>query len=691
MRQLGQKLLSGRRLVFPLLLSLAIWIALPVYFLHGSAATEPEAEIRLVAILTGIPATGNVNGNADYQTYQDGRRTLTVNVVNLHLNTATTTVDVVFQNATIGHITLNSQGSGQLVLDTAANQTVPTVAVNDSILIRSGNLTVLSGLFREVNNGTPTPTVTVTPTVTPTQTTPAVRLYAVLRSPSATPNSNASGGVAEYFMGPTGPTTLPIRTFKVTVSGSTLPNGTVLDVFVADVNVGHFTINNGAGVLDLRDGAAPIVHNGDSIVLKNGTTVVLAGVFSPNPPPPPPAPHPILFSARLNGQQEVPPVQTNGVGFGHVILNGAQTQIQVFLGAFNLSSNQTGASISGPALPGVNGPVIFDLGIMPNTNAGTTSMRTFPVTAAQVADLRAGKWYFNVRTVNNPTGEVRGQIRAATARADYDGDGRSDISVFRPNTGMWYALQSADGTFTSRGLGAAGNINVQGDYDGDGMTDVGVFDPADGTWRITESSTGITTAQSWGYGTDIPMVGDYDGDGRNDLAVYRASTGIWYLRRSSDKTMTAYVWGASSDRPVSGDFDGDGRTDIAVFRPPTGAWYILRSSDNGVTALGWGMNGDRPVSGDFDGDGRSDIAVFRPSNGAWYILASGSNTMLAYLFGTNGDLAVPGEFDEDSRTDIGVFRPSTGMWYILRSTDGTMLAQPFGASTDLPTPAAYTP
>jgi hypothetical protein len=494
-------------------------------------------------------------------------------------------------------------------------------------------------------------------------------------------------------MDPATPTTLPIRSLKVTVSGLNLPDGTVLDVLVATVNIGHFTITGGAGMVEFRDAAAPIVHIGDPIALKSGASDVLLGIFSSIPPPPTPTPHPILFSARLNGQQEVPPVTTNGVGFGQVVLNGTQTQIQVFLGAFGLSSNQTGSSISGPALPGANGAVIFDLGIMPTTNAGTTAMRTFAVTAAQVADLRAGKWYFNVRTVNNPTGEIRGQIRAAntTARADFDGDGRSDVSVFRPNTGMWYALQSSDGGFVSRGLGAVGNINVQGDYDGDGMTDIGVFDPADGTWRIMQSSTGITTVDPWGFGSDIPVVGDYDGDGRNDLAVYRASSGIWYIRRSSDNTMMAFTWGASADRPVSGDFDGDGRTDVAVFRPSTGAWYILRSSDMGVTALGWGMNGDRPVSGDFDGDGRSDIAVFRPANGAWYILASGSNSMLAYLFGTSGDMPVPGQFDEDGRTDIGVFRPSTGTWYILRSMDGSMLAQPFGASTDLPTPAAYAP
>jgi hypothetical protein len=187
MRHLGQKLRSNRRLVFPVIVVFAVWVALPVYFLHSKAATDPSTEVRLVAILMGMPANGSINGNAEYQTYPGGRRTLAVNVLNLHLNTASTTVDVIFGNATIGHIALNNQGSGQLVLDTAGNETVPVVAPNDPIAIRSGNSTVLSGLFREVDNGTPSPTAT--PTVTPTPGNGTVHLYAVLHSSNATPNT----------------------------------------------------------------------------------------------------------------------------------------------------------------------------------------------------------------------------------------------------------------------------------------------------------------------------------------------------------------------------------------------------------------------------------------------------------------------------------------------------------------------
>jgi hypothetical protein len=35
---------------------------------------------------------------------------------------------------------------------------------------------------------------------------------------------------------------------------------------------------------------------------------------------------------------------------------------------------------------------------------------TATLTADQVKDLLAGKWYFNVHTAQNPGGEIRGQI-----------------------------------------------------------------------------------------------------------------------------------------------------------------------------------------------------------------------------------------------------------------------------------------
>ena len=270
---------------------------------------------------------------------------------------------------------------------------------------------------------------------------------------------------------------------------------------------------------------------------------------------------------------------------------------------------------------------------------------------------------------------------------DFDGDRKSDISVFRPSTGSWYLLQSSNNSFLGQSFGISSDIITPADYDGDGKTDFAVFRSDNGTWYLQQSTNGFTAIQ-FGQNGDIPVPADYDGDGEADIAVYRPSAGSWYRLNSSNGQFVAVQFGTAEDKPTIGDFDGDGKADIAVFRPSTGSWYRLNSSNNQFFALQFGVAEDKPTPADYDGDGKTDIAVFRPSTGGWYRLNSSNGEFVAVGFGISEDRPVPADYDGDGKADVAVFRPSEGNWYLLRSTAG-FTAVRFGAGEDEPIPNAF--
>ncbi|MDM7922386.1 MAG: M36 family metallopeptidase [Pyrinomonadaceae bacterium] len=267
---------------------------------------------------------------------------------------------------------------------------------------------------------------------------------------------------------------------------------------------------------------------------------------------------------------------------------------------------------------------------------------------------------------------------------DFDGDGRTDISIYRPSAGEWWYLRSSDGGNYAVQFGSASDVIVPADYEGDRKTDMAFY--RDGEWFVMRSNDFTYYSFPFGVATDIPAPGDYDGDGKSDAAVFRPTTGEWFIQRSTGGVAISN-FGVSGDRPVPADYDGDGKTDIAIFRPNSGEWWLNRSTA-GVIAVTSGTATDMTVVGDYSGDGKADIAYFRPTTGEWYIIRTSDLSYYSVPFGAAGDIPAPGDYDGDSKIDPAVFRPSDTNWYVQRSTAGILIRQ-FGIASDKPVPSAY--
>lgn len=114
----------------------------------------------------------------------------------------------------------------------------------------------------------------------------------------------------------------------------------------------------------------------------------------------------ISLVAYLNGEEEVPEVETDAVGLAVIHYTVGQLAISINAQVTGLSSEITGAHLHA-GMPGENGPVILDLG---EIRDGNRISGTMDATIENLNALFSGNVYINVHTADNPGGEIRGQL-----------------------------------------------------------------------------------------------------------------------------------------------------------------------------------------------------------------------------------------------------------------------------------------
>lgn len=114
------------------------------------------------------------------------------------------------------------------------------------------------------------------------------------------------------------------------------------------------------------------------------------------------------FAAVLKGADEVPANDTTGQGHLVATLNTESKAFTYHATYSGLTGPATAAHFHGPAAAGVNAGVQIPIAAPASPISGQATL-----SEAQIADLKAGKWYFNVHTAAHQTGEIRGQVATA--------------------------------------------------------------------------------------------------------------------------------------------------------------------------------------------------------------------------------------------------------------------------------------
>jgi len=217
--------------------------------------------------------------------------------------------------------------------------------------------------------------------------------------------------------------------------------------------------------------------------------------------------------------------------------------------------------------------------LLPGSASGASVNGYFDGYGSSLGRFEAGRWLL-IRPDGSLVVRYWGQEGDVPVAADYNGDGRDDLAVWRPADSMWWILLENAGQQAEVKVlpwGEPGDIPVPEDYDGDGAADIAVFRPKTGTWYVVLSHGAVITA-SLNLPGLLPVPGDYFGEGRAAPAAWQGSGGLWYIGGGGSHRISVEQWGLAQDAPLRGDFNGDGVRSLACGARATGAFICARST-----------------------------------------------------------------------------------------------------------------
>ncbi|MBW8722611.1 MAG: CHRD domain-containing protein [Polaromonas sp.] len=114
----------------------------------------------------------------------------------------------------------------------------------------------------------------------------------------------------------------------------------------------------------------------------------------------------VPFTTQLRGANEVPANASTGSGQVDAVFDKSTNLFRWKVSYTGLTGPATAGHFHGPAAIGANAGVALG---WPNPIRSPLD-GSATLTAAQAADLMAGRWYANIHTAAHPGGEVRGQM-----------------------------------------------------------------------------------------------------------------------------------------------------------------------------------------------------------------------------------------------------------------------------------------